>query len=216
MLSKRLLRRRAPLMIVPIVLSLVIAGSCSGGGDSSSTPPPPPPPPPPANITVSITPHLAGITVKQTLSLTATTTDTAGVNWSVTPAGGSFSPATSMSGASVTFTPASTAGAYTLTATSVTDGKTADSATVGITDLAGVFTYHNDLTRAGANTQEYALTTATVKTASFGKLFSCTVDGAVYAQPLWVANVTIGGKAHNVVFVATEHDGLFAIDADAS
>src|SRR5262249_20309079 len=83
-------------------------------------------------------------------------------------------------------------------------------------DLAGVFTYHNDVTRAGANVQEYALTTATVKAAHFGKLFSCPVDGAVYAQPLWVANLSIGGAAHNVVFVATSHDGLFAFDADAS
>ena len=70
--------------------------------------------------------------------------------------------------------------------------------------------------RDGANTQEYALTTANVNTSSFGKLFSCTVDGAIYAQPLWVANLTIGGVPHNVVFVATQHDGLFAFDADAA
>jgi hypothetical protein len=212
MLSKKLLRRRAPLMLVPIALSLVIAGSCSGGGHDS----PPPPPPPPGNITVSVSPQHAGITVAQTVSLTATTNDTAGVNWSAAPAGGSFSATTSTSGGSVTFMPPATAGVYTLTATSATDGSITASATVGVTDLAGVFTYHNDVTRAGANTQEYALTTATVKAATFGKLFSCAVDGAVYAQPLWVANLSIKGAAHNVVFVATAHDGLFAFDADAN
>ena len=76
--------------------------------------------------------------------------------------------------------------------------------------------YHNDLARDGANSQEYALTTANVNAATFGKLFSCTVDGAIYAQPLWVANLLVNGAMHNVVFVATQHDGLFAFDADAA
>ncbi len=52
--------------------------------------------------------------------------------------------------------------------------------------------------------------------ASFGKLFSCIADGAVYAQPLWAANLTINGAVHNVVFVASAHDSLFAFDADAN
>ena len=170
----------------------------------------------PAGISVQVSPARAGLTITQLQTFTATTNDNAGVTWSASPAGGAFTPASSASGTAVTFTAPATAGVYTLTATSITDGTRNASVTVGVTDLAGVYTYHNDVARDGANTQEYALTAANVGTATFGKLFSCTVDGAVYAQPLWVANLSIAGVTHNVIFVATEHDSLFAFDADAS
>jgi hypothetical protein len=111
---------------------------------------------------------------------------------------------------------AATAGVYTVTATSVADSSQSATATIAVSDLPGVYTYHNDLARDGANTQEYALTTSSVDTSTFGKLFSCPVDGAIYAQPLWVANLTIGGAIHNVVLVATQHDSLYAFDADAN
>jgi hypothetical protein len=170
----------------------------------------------PASTGVTVTPARAGLTVTQTLTLTATTNDVAGVTWSISPAGGSFNPTSSHSGDTVTFTAPATAGVYTITATGVTDSTRKASITVGVTDLAGVYTAHNDRARDGVNSREYALTKVTVNTASFGKLFSCTVDGAVYAQPLWVASQTIGGRRHNVVFVATGHDSLYAFDADAS
>jgi hypothetical protein len=169
-----------------------------------------------SGLSVDVTPRRAGLTVGQTLALVASTNDAAGVSWSSSPAGGSFSAATSLNGVAVSFTAPSTAGSYTLTATSVSDPTRSASSTVGVTDLPGLYTYHNDLTRDGANTHEYALTPANVSTASFGKLFSCTVDGAIYAQPLWVATLSIAGVTHNVVFVATEHDSLYAFDADAS
>jgi hypothetical protein len=108
------------------------------------------------------------------------------------------------------------AGTHAIVATSVADTTQSASAVVAVSDLTGVYTYHNNLARNGANTQEYALTTGTVNTTKFGKLASCAVDGAIYGQPLWVANLTVSGTIHNVVFAATEHDGLFAFDADAS
>jgi hypothetical protein len=80
-----------------------------------------------------------------------------------------------------------------------------------------VTTYHNDNARSGLNYQESILTRANVNATSFGKLFTYAVDGQVYAQPLYVPDVAIAGKgAHNVVFVATENDSVYAFDADSN
>lgn len=171
-----------------------------------------------AVITVSVSPMRAGLAVAQNLAITATTNDAAGVSWSASGcsgnACGTFSAAISSGGAPVTYTAPAAAGLYTITATSISDGSASASVALFVTDLAGVLTYHNNLSRNGANTQEYALSKSTVTTSTFGKLFSCTVDAAIYAQPLWVPNLTIGSAKHNVVFVATQNDSLYAFDAD--
>ena len=78
-----------------------------------------------------------------------------------------------------------------------------------------VLTWRYDLTHAGQNTSETALNPSNVNVNSFGKLFSLPVDSTVYAQPLYVPGLKMSdGLVHNVLFVATENDSIYAFDAD--
>ncbi len=77
-----------------------------------------------------------------------------------------------------------------------------------------VLTQHNDNTRSGWNDNETALTTSNVNVQQFGKVFTLTVDDQVYAQPLVVGHVFIGGGYHNVVYIATLNNTVYAFDGD--
>lgn len=161
-------------------------------------------------VTVTVSPKHAAVTVTtQTQRFTSSVSNPI---WSVDgiPGGSSTHGTISTTGL---YAPPATAGTHTIKATS---GTATGSATIAVTDLPAVLTYHNDPARDGTNAREFALTPSTVNTATFGKLFSCTVDGAVYAQPLWIRGFTIGGGIHNVIFVATQHDSAYAFDADAN
>ncbi|MGZ3778693.1 MAG: hypothetical protein ACXVI9_14480, partial [Mucilaginibacter sp.] len=78
-----------------------------------------------------------------------------------------------------------------------------------------VLTQHNDNTRAGWNSQEKKLTISNVNASQFGKLFTLSVDDQVYAQPLVVGNLPIGSGDHNVVFIATVNNSIYAYDSDS-
>src|SRR5256886_12319201 len=84
-----------------------------------------------------------------------------------------------------------------------------------VTSGTDVVTYKNDLARTGQNLTETVLTPANVNASGFGKLRFLATDGKVDAQPLYLAALTVQGAAHNVVFVATENDSVYAFDADS-
>ncbi len=77
-----------------------------------------------------------------------------------------------------------------------------------------VLTWHNDALRTGQNTTESILTPAKVNAANFGLLKNVVVDGKVDAQPLYVSALSVGSKRHNLLLIATEHDSVYAVDAD--
>lgn len=87
---------------------------------------------------------------------------------------------------------------------------------VGTLDAAAqtaVTTQNYDISRTGQNTTETVLTPTVLQSGNFGKLSTLTFDGQVLAQPLYLPAVTIGGVAHQTLFVATEHDSVYAVDA---
>jgi regulation of enolase protein 1 (concanavalin A-like superfamily) len=168
---------------------------------------------PPASV--SVAPRIATLTLGSTQQFTATVAGGASVTWTVDGETGGDGTVGSI-GQTGLYTAGTAVGTHTIVATNASDSTQSATAVVAVTDLAGIYTYHNDLSRDGANIQEYALTKSNVNTARFGKLAACAVDGTIAGQPLWVANLVVNGTRRNAVFVATEHDGLFAFDADAS
>ncbi len=169
-------------------------------------------------LTLAVSPKRAAVTMSasQTVQFTATVLNdptNAGVTWQVDGSNGGNATTGTVSATGL-FTPGTQPGQHSVIAVSNANASVSASAMVAVTDLTGVYTHHNDNARTGQNLKEYGLTPATVTSSTFGQLFSCPVDGYVYAEPLWVANLPFGATTRNVVFIATEHDSVYAFDAD--
>jgi uncharacterized repeat protein (TIGR03806 family) len=88
--------------------------------------------------------------------------------------------------------------------------------TLPVNILAAALTYHYDNSRQGQNTNEFILTPSNVNSTTFGKLFTYSLDGYMYTEPVYIPNVVINGQTHNVVFAATENNSVYAFDADSN
>lgn len=116
------------------------------------------------------------------------------------------------------YTAPSSLGTHTVAVSASVDPAVTATTALTVTDVApgAVLTYHNDNARDGAFTGETTLMPSVVTSSQFGKLRSYTVDGQIYAQPLYVPKLSVSGSNHNVVFVATENDTVYAFDADGT
>jgi hypothetical protein len=160
---------------------------------------------------LSISPRTVVVVAGRTSQFT-TTGGTGTVAWSVDAIpGGSPTVGTVTTGG--LYTAPGTVGTHLVTASA--SGQFSD-ATVYVSNNPGMFTHHNDKARTGQNLSEIVLTTANVNTSTFGKLATFSTDGIAHASPLYVANVNIPSAGlRNVVYLATEHDSVYAFDADA-
>ncbi|HYT06918.1 MAG TPA: hypothetical protein VEL77_04640 [Rugosimonospora sp.] len=172
---------------------------------------------------LSISPTTANVPTGQTLQFSASVQNSrAGVIWQVngvTDGDPTLGFGTiSLSGNYMA--PAIVPSPPTVTITAVLQTTPTLSASAGVTIiqsnvLSGVYSWRNDNSLTGQNGQETTLTPSTVSPTTFGKLFGCAVDGPIFAQPLYVANVAIPSQGtHNVLYAATENDSVYAFDAD--
>jgi hypothetical protein len=200
-------------VIALIVLAACGGGSNSGGGGGGGNPVAP-------SITVQPTNQTVTAGGTATFSVTASGTAPLSYQWQNAATRMNIAGATSSS-YSISNTTVAETGMTFLVIVSNGVNPPATSNTVTLTVNAApppsnvsVLTYHNDIGRTGQNLNETALTLSNVNSTSFGLIGTITVDGLVDAEPLYVGGMTINGGTHNVVFIATENDSVYAFDAD--
>ena len=139
------------------------------------------------------------------------------VNWVVDGVPGGNSSVGTITAAG-TYSAPSSLGAHTISAVSSTNTSESGSAALTVVNASpgAVLTYHNDDARDGAFTEETTLMPSVVNSSQFGKLRSYTVDGQIYAQPLYLPELAINGTKYNVVFIETQNDSVYAFDSDGS
>jgi PQQ-like domain len=195
----------------------VLLAACGGGGNGTGAIAPPAPSSSVPLITIQPSDQSVSAGKTATFTVTATSTATLSYQWqrNASPIAG----ATMRSYTTGATAAADTGSKFAVVVSNSSGSATSRSANLRVTSGAtpagtDVLTYKNDLSRSGQNLSESVLTPANVTSASFGLLRNLPVDGKVDAQPLYVSQLLVSGSAHNAVFVATEHDSMYAFDAD--
>lgn len=171
----------------------------------------------PPNITTQ--PASQTVTAGQTATFSVTATGTQPLSYQWQKNSTNIPSANSSSYTTPATTSADNGSKFDVIVTNSAGSQTSNQATLtvnsGQTVAVSVLTYHNDIERTGQNLNETILTPSNVKSSTFGKIGFLNVTGLVDAEPLYVPNLTVNGATHNVVFVATEHDLVYAFDADS-
>jgi hypothetical protein len=193
--------------------------SCGGGKSSSTAPAPAPTPTAPSAPVITVQPSNQSAVAGQTAIFSVSATGTAPLGYQWQQNAKNIAGANSTTYTTAPVTAADNGSQFTVLVSNSAGSVTSSAATLTVTGSTAsaldVTTYHNDLARTGQNLSETILTTANVNASSFGKVGFHAVDGKVDAEPLYLSAVSIGGKGqHNMLFAVTEHDSVYAFDAD--
>jgi Immunoglobulin domain/Immunoglobulin I-set domain len=171
---------------------------------------------------ITVQPANDTVTVGQAASFSLTATGSPAPSYQWKKNGASISGATSHTYTTPATVAGDTGAAFDVVVSNSAGSVTSNTATLTVNTVTtppaavDVVTYHYDNLRTGQNVNETTLTTGNVNSSKFGKLGSFSVDGKVDGQPLYLSNVSIPGKGtKNVLYVVTEHDSIYAFDADS-
>ena len=146
-----------------------------------------------ASSFLTMSPRIATMTVNQTQQFTA---GSGSVNWMVDGISGGNATVGTVNSSGL-YTPPSSPGTHSVYAVSTSNDLVFGRATVNVENVASMTVHHNDVSRTGQNLNEIGLTPLNTNQVQFGKLFSYAVDGQIYGQPLYVANVSVAGPGNS-------------------
>jgi hypothetical protein len=203
------------------MLIAALLTACGGGGGSSADPMPAAVSAPTAP-TIATQPSNVAVTVGNTAAFTVVASGTAPLTYQWQKGGTPIMGATAASYTTPAVQITDDGATFAVVVTNSAGSMTSNSAKLSVTAVPGsgpsaadVVTFKYDVARTGQYLVETTLTPANVNPTSFGLLHNLKVDGKVDAQPLYLSQLTIGGRPHNVVYVATEHGSVYAFDADS-